>query len=51
MSDTVPEQRLSDVDPADVVHTRIWREDAEADNPFATRAAYCRGYDVFGQMV
>ncbi|MBI4986432.1 MAG: citryl-CoA lyase [Rhodocyclales bacterium] len=41
---------MSDVDPADVVHTRIWREVAEPDNPFATRAAYCRGYDVFGQM-
>lgn len=33
------------------IHTRIWREEAEPDNPFATRAAYCRGYDVFGQMV
>ncbi len=42
---------MSDIDKADVVHTRIWREEAEADNPFATRAAYCRGYDVFGQLV
>ncbi|TAK91134.1 MAG: citryl-CoA lyase [Burkholderiaceae bacterium] len=33
------------------IRTRIWHEDAEPDNPFATRAAYCRGYDVFGQMV
>lgn len=33
------------------IHTRIWREEPEPDNPFATRAAYCRGYDVFGQMV
>lgn len=33
------------------IHTRIWREEAEADHPFATRAAFCRGYDVFGQMV
>lgn len=33
------------------IHTRIWHEDPEPDNPFATRAAYCRGYDVFGQMV
>jgi citrate synthase len=32
------------------IHTRIWREEPEPDNPFATRAAYCRGYDVFGQM-
>lgn len=42
---------MSDVDPAHVVHTRIWREEAEPDNPFATRAAYCRGYDVFGELV
>lgn len=38
-------------DPAIAIHTRIWREEPEPDNPFATRAAYCRGYDVFGQMV
>lgn len=36
---------------ADAIQTRIWREQPEPDNPFATRAAYCRGYDVFGQMV
>lgn len=36
---------------AESIHTRIWQEEAEPDNPFATRAAYCRGYDVFGQMV
>jgi citrate synthase len=42
---------MSDIDKADVIHTRIWREESEADNPFATRAAYCRGYDVFGQLV
>jgi citrate synthase len=33
------------------IHTRIWRESPEPDNPFAARAAFCRGYDVFGQMV
>lgn len=42
---------MSEIDTAHLVHTRIWREEAEPDNPFATRAAYCRGYDVFGQMV
>lgn len=36
---------------AQPIHTRIWREEPEPDNPFATRTAYCRGYDVFGQMV
>lgn len=33
------------------IQTRIWREEAEADNPFAVRSAHCRGYDVFGQML
>ena len=42
---------MNEVKPKDVIHTRIWREDAEANNPYATKAAYCRGYDVFGQMV
>lgn len=42
---------MSDVDPANLIHTRIWKEEPEPDNPFATRAAYCRGYDVFGEMV
>ncbi|HZX31710.1 MAG TPA: hypothetical protein VFF03_10185 [Rhodocyclaceae bacterium] len=37
--------------PLPPIHTRIWHEEPESDNPFATRAAYCRGYDVFGQMV
>ncbi|CAN5487734.1 hypothetical protein BH11PSE11_BH11PSE11_39180 [soil metagenome] len=42
---------MSDVDPAHIIHTRIWREVPEPDNAFATQAAYCRGYDVFGEMV
>ncbi|MDP1634899.1 MAG: hypothetical protein Q8L69_09480, partial [Gallionellaceae bacterium] len=33
------------------IHTRIWREEPEADNPFATRAAFCRGFDVYGEML
>ncbi|SFM61394.1 citryl-CoA lyase [Rugamonas rubra] len=37
--------------PRDLIHTRIWQEEPEPDNPFATRAAYCRGYDVFGELV
>lgn len=34
-----------------VIHSRIWREEAEPDNPFATQSAYCRGYDVYGDMI
>lgn len=33
------------------LHTRIWREEAQADNPFATHTAHCHGYDVYGQML
>jgi citrate synthase len=33
------------------LHTRIWLEEPEADNPFATRSARCHGYDVYGQML
>jgi citrate synthase len=39
------------VNEADVVHTRIWQEDPEPDNAFATRTARCHGYDVYGEMV
>lgn len=35
----------------DSIHTRIWREEPEPNNPFATRAAYCHGYDVYGDML
>jgi len=37
--------------PRDLIHTAIWNEVAEPDNPFAAHAALCRGYDVFGAMV
>lgn len=37
--------------PAERIHTRIWLEEAEADNPFVTRAAYCHGYDVYGDLL
>lgn len=33
------------------IRTRIWREAPETDNPFSTRAAYCHGYDVYGEML
>lgn len=36
---------------ADTILTRIWLEEPEPDNPFAARAAYCRGYDVYGEML
>lgn len=37
--------------PREQVHTRIWHEEPEADNAFATRSALCHGYDVYGDML
>lgn len=29
-----------------IYHSKIWFEEAEADNPFAAKASYCHGYNV-----
>lgn len=44
------DEQVSDK-PLPLIHTEIWNEEPEPDNRFATRAAYVRGYDVFGEMV
>src|SRR6188474_3167331 len=33
------------------IQSRIWLEEPEPDNAFATRAAFCHGYDVYGEML
>lgn len=38
-------------DNPNAIRTRIWNELPEADNPFAARTAYCRGYDVYGELL
>lgn len=48
---TANEDSMINQNNPNAIRSRIWREEAEPDNPFATRAAYCRGYDVFGQML
>lgn len=42
---------MSDTVTPHTIRSSIWREEPEPDNPFATRAAYCRGYDVYGEML
>lgn len=42
---------MSEQDNSNGVRTRIWHEEPEPDNPFAARAAFCRGYDVYGEML
>lgn len=34
-----------------VYHTDIWHEEPEINNPFAARACYSHGYDVYNQIV
>lgn len=33
------------------LQSRIWLEEPEPSNAFACRAAYCHGYDVYGEML
>lgn len=42
---------MSDNNDPNAIRSRIWREEPEPDNPFAARAAYCRGFDVYGEML
>ena len=36
---------------APILHTSIWQEEPEADNPFAAKQAFCHGYDVYGDIL
>ncbi|HYD81237.1 MAG TPA: citryl-CoA lyase [Paucimonas sp.] len=40
----------SDPNP-NAIRSSIWLEVSEPDNPFAAKAAYCGGYDVYGEML
>lgn len=42
---------MSETENPNAIRSRIWREEPEPDNPFAARAAYVRGYDVYGEML
>ena len=35
----------------EVIHTKIWREEPELDNPFAAKKCFCAGYDVYGDLL
>ncbi len=35
----------------EVIHTTIWKEEPEPDNPFAAKKCYCAGYDVYGDLL
>ncbi|CAL1241445.1 citryl-CoA lyase [Candidatus Methylocalor cossyra] len=38
-------------DPQELIHTRIWDEIPEPDNPFAAAVCRCAGYDVYGDLL
>ena len=33
------------------IHTLIWEEQAEDDNPFAAASCFCHGYNVYGECL
>lgn len=35
----------------EMIHTRIWDEEAEADNAFSAASCHCHGYDVYGELL
>ena len=41
----------ADKDKQEVIHSKIWNEDPEPDNPFAAKKCYCAGYDVYGDLL
>lgn len=46
-----PRDTMHTDDNPNLIRTRIWQEQPEPDNDFATRAAFCHGYDVYGAML
>jgi citrate synthase len=39
------------MDETTYLQSQIWLEEPEPDNAFACRAAYCHGYDVYGELL
>lgn len=35
----------------DVIHSRLWEEEASEDDPFTAQACFCSGYDVYGEIL
>ncbi len=41
----------TDKNKKEVIHTKIWQEEPEPNNPFAAKTCYCAGYDVYGDLL
>ena len=37
--------------PQEVIHSQIWDEEPEADNPFVAAKCFCAGYDVYDELL
>lgn len=35
----------------EVIHTKIWREEPEPDNPFAAKKCFCAGFNVYEDLL
>lgn len=42
---------MSDRESPHSIRSSVWREEAEVDNPFTAATCYCRGYDVYGDLL
>ncbi|HWX04166.1 citryl-CoA lyase [Collimonas sp.] len=42
---------MNDKESPHSIHSGVWQEEAELDNPFTAAACYCRGYDVYGDLL
>ena len=40
-----------DKNKKEVIHTKIWQEEPEPNNPFAAKTCYCAGYDVYDDLL
>jgi citrate synthase len=38
-------------DFGNVIHTALWEEEAQSDNPYSAHVSRCRGYDVYGDLL
>lgn len=42
---------MSNSEREDVIHSQLWREESQDNNPFAADKAFCAGYDVYGDVL
>ncbi len=36
---------------SDIIHSAMWDEQAQTDDPYTADAVYCHGYDVYGDVI